>query len=84
METYLNIVEWGPRRFGAEAAARANFGKSAAQLSGIEAARLATILPNPRGYRADRPGPYVTRQSQVVLARMGDVSRDQLDACVFR
>lgn len=84
METYLNIVEFGPRRFGAEAAAQGNFGKSAAALSASEAARLATVLPNPRAYRADRPGPYVSRQSEVVLARMGEVRRDQLDACVFR
>ena len=84
METYLNIVEFGPRRFGAEAAAQGNFGKSAANLSAGEAARLATVLPNPKGYRADRPGPYVSRQSEVVLARMGDVRRDRLDSCVFR
>lgn len=84
METYLNIVEWGPRRFGAEAAAQANFRKSAAKLSVAEAARLATILPNPREYRADKPGPYVARQSAVIAARMGQVSRDRLDACVYR
>ena len=84
MEAYLNIVEWGPRRFGAEAAAQANFRKPAAKLSVGEAARLATILPNPREYRADKPGPYVVRQSAVIAARMGQVSRDRLDACVYR
>ena len=84
METYLNIVEWGPGRFGAEAAAEANFKKPAAKLSIGEAARLATILPNPRLYRADKPGPYVTRQSAIIAARMGQVSRDRLDACVYR
>jgi monofunctional biosynthetic peptidoglycan transglycosylase len=84
METYLNIAEWGPRRFGAEAAAQANFGKTAGQLSALEAASLATILPSPRRYRADRPGPYVARQSQIVAGRMDDVRRDRLDACVFR
>jgi len=84
METYLNIAEWGPQRFGAEAAAEANFRKSAAKLSVGEAARLATILPNPRVYRADRPGPYVERQSAVIAARMGEVSRDHLDACIYR
>ncbi len=84
METYLNIVEFGPRRFGAEAAAQGNFGKPASALSAFEAARLATVLPNPRAYRADQPGPYVARQSEVVLGRMGEVSRDQLDSCVFR
>lgn len=84
METYLNIAEWGPRRFGAEAAAQANFKKPAAKLSVLEAARLATILPNPRNYRADAPGPYVVRQSAIIAARIGEVSRDRLDACVYR
>ena len=84
METYLNIAEWGPRRFGAEAAAQGNFRKSAAELSALEAARLATILPRPRRYRADAPGPYVARQSQIIAARLGEVRRDRLDACVFQ
>ena len=84
METYLNIVEWGPRRFGAEAAAQANFRKSAAQLSALEAARLATILPSPRRYNASQPGPFVARQSQVVLDRIGDVRRDRLDSCIYQ
>jgi monofunctional biosynthetic peptidoglycan transglycosylase len=84
METYLNVAEWGPRRFGAEAAAQGNFGKPAAELSQLEAARLATILPSPRRYRADAPGPYVARQSQVIAARIDEVRRDRLDACLFQ
>jgi monofunctional biosynthetic peptidoglycan transglycosylase len=84
METYLNVAEWGPRRFGAEAAAQANFKKPAAKLSAFESARLATILPNPKVYRADAPGPYVARQSAVIAARIGAVSRDHLDACIYR
>jgi len=84
IETYLNIAEWGPRRFGAEAAAQADFHKPAAKLSLMEAARLATILPNPRNYRADAPGPYVARQSGVVAARVSDVRRDNLDSCIYR
>jgi monofunctional biosynthetic peptidoglycan transglycosylase len=84
MEIYLNIAEWGPRRFGAEAASEAYFHKSAAKLSVMEAARLATILPNPRNYRADTPGPYVARQSGVVAARVSDVRRDNLDSCIYR
>jgi len=47
MEIYLNIVEWGPGVYGAEAAAQYHFGKSAAQLSAHEAALLAASLPNP-------------------------------------
>jgi len=84
MEAYLNIAEWGPRRFGAEAAAQANFRKAASELDALEAARLAVILPSPRRYRADDPGPFVIRQSRIIFERMDDVRRDRLDSCVFQ
>lgn len=44
---YLNVVEFGPGIYGAEAAARHYFGKSAAELSEWEAAQLAASLPRP-------------------------------------
>jgi len=47
LELYLNVVEWGDGVFGAEAAAKKWFGHSAQQLTPVEAARLATALPNP-------------------------------------
>jgi monofunctional glycosyltransferase len=47
LELYLNVVEWGDGVFGAEAASRRWFGHSAQQLSPVEAAKLATALPNP-------------------------------------
>jgi monofunctional biosynthetic peptidoglycan transglycosylase len=83
METYLNIVQWGPRQFGAETAARAYFHTSAARLSAREAATLAAIIPAPARYRADRPGPFVKKQAAIITARMAEVKRDGLDACVL-
>jgi monofunctional biosynthetic peptidoglycan transglycosylase len=47
LEIYLNIAEWGPGVFGAEAAARHWFGRSAGDLTAAQAARLAVALPNP-------------------------------------
>ena len=47
-EIYLNVVEWGRNVYGAEAASRYYFGKSAAHLNPVEAATLAAMLPNPR------------------------------------
>lgn len=47
-EIYLNVIEWGDGVYGAEAAARHVYGKSAAQLSALEAATLAAMIPNPR------------------------------------
>lgn len=50
LELYLNVVEFGPGVYGAEAAARHYFGKPAAELTGREAALLAAGLPRPRSW----------------------------------
>ena len=50
-EIYLNVVEWGRNIYGAEAAARHYFGKSAANLDVLEAATLAALMPSPRDSR---------------------------------
>jgi monofunctional biosynthetic peptidoglycan transglycosylase len=47
LELYLNVVEFGPGIYGAEAASLTYFGKSAADLTASEAAQLAAILPRP-------------------------------------
>ncbi len=69
LEMYLNIAEWGPGVYGAEAAARHHFDKSAADLSPYEGALLATILPSPLKWSASEPGPYVQSRSRVILGR---------------
>lgn len=83
MEAYLNIAEWGDGLFGAEAAARARFGKSAADLTAREAAMLAAVLPSPNKWRVDPPGPYVRKRTVTLQARMRTVERDALAACVL-
>jgi monofunctional biosynthetic peptidoglycan transglycosylase len=70
LELYLNVVEWGDGVFGVEAAARHHFGKSAADLSPREAARLATVLPNPRRYRPTGTSRYVENQSERIYSIM--------------
>jgi monofunctional biosynthetic peptidoglycan transglycosylase len=71
MEIYLNIAQWGPNgEFGAEAGARAAFGKSAADVDGREAALLASILPNPVRRSARRPGPGVRRLAGIYEGRV--------------
>jgi monofunctional biosynthetic peptidoglycan transglycosylase len=70
LEIYLNIAEWGPGVFGAEAAARFHFRKPASQLSPREAALLAVSLPNPFEREAGNPGPGTSRLADNLLARM--------------
>ncbi|ATJ81771.1 monofunctional biosynthetic peptidoglycan transglycosylase [Halomonas beimenensis] len=70
LEVYLNIVEWDDGVFGLEAAARHYFGVSAADLSLVQASRLAAILPNPRAWSASRPGAHVLRRSAWIRGQM--------------
>jgi monofunctional biosynthetic peptidoglycan transglycosylase len=70
LEIYLNIAEWGPGIFGAEAAARYHFRKSAYLLNPREAALLAVSLPNPFERQAGRPGPGTARLADNLLLRM--------------
>lgn len=69
MEVYLNIAEWGPGIFGAQAASKAHFGRSAAKLSMTQAARLAVALPNPFIRDAGDPGPWTRRRAKVIQGR---------------
>jgi monofunctional biosynthetic peptidoglycan transglycosylase len=76
IEIYLNIVEWGPGVYGAEAAAQHHFGKSAADLTPQEAAQLAAALPNPKRRNAGNPGPrtmaFANRLRMKALRERGD------------
>ncbi len=76
MEVYLNIVEFGPGIFGAEAAAERFFSKPARDLTPHEAALLASVLPNPRRLHANAPGPYLQERSGDIAA-IAQVMRDQ-------
>jgi len=70
LEIYLNHVEWGEGVFGAEAAARHYFRKSAAQLTPYEAARLAVMLPRPKYFEKLPNSPYLTQRAQVITGRL--------------
>jgi monofunctional biosynthetic peptidoglycan transglycosylase len=71
-EIYLNVIEWGEGVFGAEAAARHYFGVSAAQLSPEQAAKLASMVPNPRYYDRHREARGMLAKTIVILDRMPD------------
>ncbi|MEC4669182.1 MAG: monofunctional biosynthetic peptidoglycan transglycosylase [Nitrospiraceae bacterium] len=71
LELYLNVVEWGQGIYGAEAAARHHFGKSAAALNLEEAVFLAAILPAPRQHDPIRVTPSLSKRRQHILRWMG-------------
>jgi len=47
LELYLNVIEWGPGIFGAEAASEHWFHVPATELKRDQASRLAAIIPSP-------------------------------------
>ena len=69
MEIYLNIAEWGPNIYGAEAAAQYHFGKGSAELTAREAALLAVTLPNPLARTPGNPTANLSRLAATIERR---------------
>ena len=70
LELYLNVVEFGPGVWGAEAAARRYFGRPAAELDEDQAARLAAALPSPTTWYPGSGSPAYRRHVESVRRRM--------------
>jgi monofunctional biosynthetic peptidoglycan transglycosylase len=69
LELYLNVIEWGPGVYGAEAAAHAWYGIPAARVNRDQAARLAAMIPSPLRRRPERMNSY----SAEIQRRMGQM-----------
>ena len=70
LEIYLNVAEFGSGIYGAEAASRRYFGKSAAELDEREAAQLAACLPNPGRWHPGARSAVALRRTERILGRM--------------
>ena len=82
LELYLNIAEWGEGIFGVEAASRYYYNKPASDLTPEEAARLASVLPNPRRYKPVGDSKYVENRSRIIyniMVKRGIVITDSGD-----
>jgi monofunctional biosynthetic peptidoglycan transglycosylase len=73
LEVYLNVVEFGPGLYGAEAAAQALFDRPARLLTPQQAARLAVVLPSPLNWSAAEPGPALRERAEVIRRRIGQL-----------
>lgn len=69
MEIYLNIAEWAPRVYGAEAGAEHHFGKPARELSARQAALMAVTLPNPHERDPAHPSRGLKRLANTIESR---------------
>ena len=68
LEVYLNVVEFGPRVYGVDAASRLYFGKPPGRITSQEAALLAAVLPSPKRMSVLRPSEYVRKRSSEIEA----------------
>jgi len=74
LEVYLNVIEWGPGIFGAEAAAHTYFGVPASALTPHQAALMAAVLPNPRRWSPALPTRFVLSRAAVIERRAARVA----------
>ena len=74
LELYLNVIEWGDGVYGAEAASRTYFNKSASNLTRDEAAFLAAMIPSPLNvFNPQKNRKRVVRRQRVLLKYMNSM-----------
>lgn len=83
MEVYLNVAETGIGTYGVEAGAQRYYGKSATNLTPVEAARIAAALPSPKTRDVKNPSGFTRRYGNIIAARIGTVKREGFDSCVY-
>ncbi len=81
LEVYLNIAEFDEGVFGVGAAADHYFGVTAAELSAAQAARLAALLPDPKGRSASKPSAWVRKRAAAIMDGAATIRRDGRARC---
>jgi monofunctional biosynthetic peptidoglycan transglycosylase len=76
LEVYLNEAEMGKGIFGIEAASQQYFKHSARKLTKVEAAMIASSLPNPIKYTVNPTSKYVSKRYPWVLRQMNNLGAD--------
>ena len=75
MEVYLNSIEMGNGVYGAQAAAEHWYRKDAKDLTPIQAAGIAAILPNPRKFTATSSSSYINNRKTKIMRVMRTVGK---------
>jgi len=81
VEVYLNVAEFDEGVFGADAASHHYFGVSPKDLTSTQAARLAAILPNPKGRSAQNPSTFVRKRSSSIRDGAATILNDGRADC---
>lgn len=81
VEVYLNIAEFDTGVFGVHAASQHYFGVTPSKLTAAQAARLAAILPNPKGRSAAKPGAFTRRRGESIADGARTIAADGRADC---
>ena len=81
LEVYLNVAEFGDGVFGIQAAAQHHFGVDAKDLTVVQAARLAAVLPDPKGRSASEPTSFVRSRTRSIISGAETIAVDGRSAC---
>ncbi len=81
LEVYLNVAEFDEGVFGIQAAAQHHFGVDAKDLTALQAARLAAILPNPRVWSPTKPSTFVRSRTRSIMSGAETIAADGRSAC---
>ena len=81
VEVYLNVAEMDEGVFGVAAAADRYFGVSPDKLSAQQAARIAAVLPNPRGRSASDPSPRLRKRAAAIMDGAATIAADGRSDC---
>lgn len=81
VEVYLNVAEFDEGVFGIDAASYHYFGVAPAELSPTQAARLAMVLPDPKGRSAAKPTAQQRKRAAQILDGAATIRRDGRAAC---
>lgn len=81
LEVYLNIAEFDEGVFGVQAAAQHYFGVDAKDLTAVQSARLAAVLPDPKGRSASKPSNFVRNRARSILSGAETIAADGRAAC---
>jgi monofunctional glycosyltransferase len=81
LEVYLNVAEFDEGVFGVQAAAQHHFGVDAKDLTALQAARLAAVLPDPKGRSASEPTSFVRSRTRSIISGAETIAADGRSAC---
>ncbi len=81
LEVYLNVAEFDEGVFGVQAAARHYFGVDAKDLTALQAARLAAVLPDPNNRSASKPSDFVRKRTRAIISGAETIKADGRAGC---